>query len=208
MKQLLLLGLLLPAVFFFPAPVPGFSGSKIVAAVVADSLPRISARQKQAEMARAYSTQAIPFQQLLRTVSDKGRKLQIRMAFQNTISAPYPKQKPPGKQLWQLRFLHDSGWRGQLPGQPTIFSYFSDCSGQPYRLTTTDILQIFKLSPAVYPLSTFPVCFPRGAHCNGKWVAVLTRKNKLIVQLETSYPDGNQTSWYYRKRYLFESVSE
>lgn len=206
MKQVFLFVVLLPAAFLFQVPV--FPGSIDAAPAAPDSLPRISARQKQAETARAYSTKAVPFQGLLRTVNKEAGKQQIRMAFVNSISPPYPKQKPPGKQLWQLRFLHDSGWREVFPGEATIFSSYNSCSGQPYRLTTTDLLQIFKLSPAVYPLSTFPVCFPREANCNGKWVAVLTRKNKLIIQLETSYPNGNQTSWYYRKRYLFEAVPE
>ena len=109
---------------------------------------------------------------------------------------------------WKLEYYLNRGWYGMPPSQIKNRNNCYYSKSNKFILTGADIFEIFRLSDKIFPLNYCPLILSRGGKFNSEWTAILVNKNKLIVRLVSSYPDGNQTSWQYEKLYLFVKINK
>ncbi|MDX2173195.1 MAG: hypothetical protein SFY56_08750 [Bacteroidota bacterium] len=67
------------------------------------------------------------------------------------------------------------------------------------------LFAIFGVSKIKFPLNYFPNVYARDSRFNGEWTAISLNKEYLIIRYVSSYPNGNQTSWYDEAAYYFKN---
>jgi hypothetical protein len=121
---------------------------------------------------------------------------------------------------WKLDYTVQTGYRENFPNQ------YKDTTGLPQfqrlgtnhlqRLATTSYLtpgnktialsglKIFKIFGVKKHIDYYPEIYARDSRFNGQWTAISLNKEYLIIRYVSSYPDGNQTSWYHEETYYFK----
>jgi len=113
---------------------------------------------------------------------------------------------------WKLDYTVQTGYRENFPNQ------YKDTISFPkfQRLGTTSYLnpgnktialsgfKLFKIFGVKKHINFYPEIYARGSRFNGQWTAISLHKHYLIIRYVSSYPDGNQTSWYHEETYYFK----
>jgi len=121
---------------------------------------------------------------------------------------------------WKLVYSVQIGYRENFPNQ------YKDTTGSPQfqrlgtnhlqRLGTTSYftpgnktialsgLKIFKIFGVKKRINYYPEIYARDSRFNGQWTAISLTKKYLVIRYVSSYPDGNQTSWYHEETYYFK----
>jgi hypothetical protein len=121
---------------------------------------------------------------------------------------------------WKLLFSVPTGYHENFPGQckdTTSFTEFQLTQfqrlGKKSYLTPRNdgvalsgfkLFKIFGVSKFKFPINYYPQVYARDSRFNGEWTAILLNKEYLIIRYVSSYPDGNQSSWYREETYYFE----
>jgi hypothetical protein len=114
--------------------------------------------------------------------------------------------------MWKLVSIVETGYHEYFPNQ------YKDTSSFPrfHRLGTKSYLtpgnktiplsgfKLFKIFGVKTHLNYFPEIYARGSRFNGQWTAISINRDYLIIRYVSSYPDGNQTSWYHEETYCFK----
>lgn len=113
---------------------------------------------------------------------------------------------------WKLVYSVPTGYRENFPNQykdTTSLSQFQQLGTTSYltpgnktiALSGFRLLKIFGVKKRI---NYYPEIYARDSRFNGQWTAISLTKEYLIIRYVSSYPDGNQTSWYHEETYYFK----
>jgi hypothetical protein len=112
---------------------------------------------------------------------------------------------------WKLVYSVQTGYHEYFPNlhkDTTSFFQFQRLGTTSY-LTPGDTtialsgFKLFKTFGVKKRINYYPEIYARDSRFNGQWTAISLNKDYLIIRYVSSYPDGNQTSWYHEETYYF-----
>ena len=159
----------------------------------------------------SYINEELPFDNWLSKLNDidsiREFQIEVDSIKRNLIKENELKDSFSLKYTWTLSFYEYFGWEDHFAGQGTVDSINQKYVGK-YKtaiLTSEEIFHVFKISGnSNFPLDKLPVIYESDALFNGKWTAIYSSNDYLIIRRVVSYPYGNQTSWYKEKIYYFK----
>ena len=121
---------------------------------------------------------------------------------------------------WKLVYSVPTGYRENFPNQykdTTSLSQFQQLGiNHLQRLGTKSYLtpgnktialsglKLFRIFNVKKRINYYPEIYARDSRFNGQWTAISINRDYLIIRYVSSYPDGNQTSWYHEETYYFK----
>lgn len=120
---------------------------------------------------------------------------------------------------WKLQYCYKRGYLENFPGQcqdtgrPLQLMRKGTSSYQVLQqkvaaLSGARLFHLFGLSTAKFPINYYPLIEARDSKYNGEWTAISPNQKHLLIRFVSSYPDGNQTSWYRETVYYFTKVDK
>jgi hypothetical protein len=116
---------------------------------------------------------------------------------------------------WEFSYCLSQGYKENFPGafKDTNTSNSFERKGELILLkgknkmpptTGLKLFNKFNVSKIKFPITYFPTVYARNSRFNDVWTAILIDKKNLIIRYVSSYPDGNQSSWYNEVAYFFK----
>lgn len=114
---------------------------------------------------------------------------------------------------WKLVFSVQTGYHEHFPNQykDTIsFPQFQRLGTKSYLTPSKKTIalsgfKLYKIFGVKKRINHYPEIYARGSRFNGQWTAISINRVYLIIRYVSSYPDGNQTSWYHEETYYFKT---
>ena len=113
---------------------------------------------------------------------------------------------------WKLVFSVQTGNLEHFPNQykdTTSFPQFQRLGTKSYltpgnKTIASSGFKLFKIFGIKKRINFYPEIYARDSRFNGQWTAISLNRDYLIIRYVSSYPDGNQTSWYHEETYYFK----